>query len=84
MGKYDPLQKLFEALPVTISTRSFSFMEIEQIIGTKLPDSAYDHRPWWGNQIEHQNRPQVAAWLDAGWKVETVNQKAREVTFKRK
>ncbi len=84
MGKYDPLQKFFEALPVSISTRTFSFIEIEQILGAKLPGSAYDHRPWWGNQIAHLNRPQATSWLDAGWKVESVNQKTGEVTFIRK
>lgn len=83
MGKYDPLQKFLEAIPASISTRSFSFFEIEQIIGAKLPSSAHKHRPWWSNQNKHQNRPQAASWIDAGWNVDTVNKKEQRVVFKR-
>ncbi len=43
MAKYDRLTEWLKKpkLPLT-------FSEIETIIGERLPDSAAQHRPWWG------------------------------------
>jgi hypothetical protein len=59
-----------------------SFEQIEEIIGDKLPDSATDHRPWWGNENGNPSR-QCHAWLDAGWEVDRVDLKARIVRFRK-
>ena len=56
-----------------------TFTGVEGLVG-RLPESAYRHRAWWSN-----NDGTVAprAWLDAGWRVESVNQAAGEVVFVR-
>lgn len=49
--------------PVTLS-----YGEIETIIATKLPNSAYKHKEWWANG----GHSHAQAWLEAGWKVSKV------------
>ena len=48
---------------------TLSFDEIKEIIGFKLPDSAFRHRPWWANGGHSQCR----AWMNAGWFVDQVS-----------
>lgn len=40
-----------------------SFMEIEKILGFKLPYSAYTYAAWWANG----GHPQAESWLSAGF-----------------
>lgn len=58
-----------------------SFAEIEAILGEQLPASARIHRPWWSNR----SRPiaQSAAWMEAGYHVDSVDLAAQQVTFRR-
>lgn len=56
------------------------FAEIEDIIGDKLPDSAYKHKHWWSNI---RNRTPSESWLTVGWRVEEVNLEEEKVTFVR-
>ena len=58
-----------------------SFEEIEQIIGTKLPSSAYRHRPWWSNNPF--NSSITSAWLNAGYRSEQVDMRAHRLVFRR-
>ena len=58
-----------------------SFAEIEAIIGTRLPDSAYEHRAWWSNNPH--NSAMTKAWLAAGWYSSNVDMKARNLVFRR-
>jgi hypothetical protein len=53
-----------------------------KIIGEKLPASAEQYRPWWGNEVNAESR-QCHAWLNAGWQVESVDLKAKRVVFKK-
>ena len=66
MGKYRPMQLYFEKCrghSVTLTYEQF-----EQILGDKLPMSAYKYPAWWGNGgHEHAD-----SWLGSGWKVEEV------------
>lgn len=62
------------------SEATLSFDEIEGIIGRALPASAHRHRAWWANTDTHS---QALTWLAAGWKVETADLEAKEVTFVR-
>jgi hypothetical protein len=55
-----------------------TFAEIEIIIADKLPDSARLYSAWWANDPTHV---QATAWLNAGWKVDSVNKHQRSVTF---
>jgi hypothetical protein len=59
-----------------------TFDEIEKIIGAKLPESAAQYRPWWGNEAAAGSR-QCRAWLDAGWEVDSVDLHARRVVFRK-
>jgi hypothetical protein len=54
------------------------FQEIESIIGARLPPSAYKHREWWSNQSDVSHRPQARSWIDAGFKVDMVQQHLRD------
>ncbi|MFN0194671.1 MAG: hypothetical protein ACKVP5_22295 [Aestuariivirga sp.] len=54
------------------------FQEIEPIVGARLPPSAYNHREWWSNQSDVSNRPQARSWIDAGFKVDMVQQHPRD------
>lgn len=76
-GKYGPLH---EHLSGTTGTRvRMTFKEVEDLVG-RMPESAYRHRAWWGN---NDGNVEAKAWLDAGWRVDSVNQAAGEVVFTR-
>jgi hypothetical protein len=76
-GKYGPLR---EHLSGNTGTRvHMTFKAMEDLVG-RLPDSAYRHRAWWGN---NDASVEAKAWLDAGWRVESVDQAAGEVVFTR-
>lgn len=79
MAFYDPLReylsnKAFDHIPLT-------FAEIEQVIGRKLPASAYRHRPWWAN--EAQGHSHAKAWLEAGYETQQVDMAAKKLVFRR-
>lgn len=57
-----------------------TFAEIEQILGSSLPRSAYEHRPWWANRSE-QNGSQCLGWQNAGWETRDVDLTNRSVCF---
>jgi hypothetical protein len=46
MGKYEPLRDYLAAS--TGDLEQMTFGQVEQLVGP-LPDSARDHRVWWGN-----------------------------------
>lgn len=80
----------YESLEIHLADRfpseeryQMTFQEIEKVLGTSLPKSAYIHRPWWGNQVNTSNRPQAKSWLSAGFKVHEVSQQDNSgaVTF---
>ncbi len=56
------------------------FNQIEEIIGDRLPSSAYNDRYWWSNTW---SRSHSEAWLTVGWSVQEVNMNRREVTFQK-
>ncbi len=56
------------------------FAEIEDIIGDKLPDSAYKYKHWWSNI---RNHTPSESWLTVGWRVDEVNLEKEKVTFVR-
>jgi hypothetical protein len=76
--KYLALQRYLEAsteLEVTLT-----FAEVEAIIGTPLPKSAWERPQWWVNRPQ---QGQARAWLTAGWRTRPVNRWMRTVTFVR-
>jgi hypothetical protein len=75
-AKYQPLREYLAARQNTPRVQ-VTFAEIEALIGTSLPDSAFKYREWWSNQSDTSNRSQAAAWLNAGFRVESVDQSRR-------
>jgi hypothetical protein len=80
MGKYEPLREYLGRQ--ASSQMRLTFAQIEQILGAGLPPSARQYRPWWGNEVA-PGRVQARAWLDAGWRVETVRPAEGWVVFER-
>lgn len=73
-NKYEPLEIHLRAIPAQSREVTISFSELAKILGAPLPESAFTHRPWWGNQRDSKSRPQAHAWLSAGFEVDSVNQ----------
>jgi hypothetical protein len=77
MGKYDPLREhlsLHGGQSITMS-----FTEIEKILAATLPRSAYQHQAWWANS--RGSHVEAFAWLDAGYRVDAVDQTKGVVRF---
>lgn len=83
--RYARLEEKLRALPRSIGSLELTFQHIEEILGFGLPPSALKYRAWWSNQQDFTGRPQAKAWLDAGFRVESVslNPQNRVVMFVR-
>ena len=57
---------------------SIKFDDVEEIIGEKLPPSAYDHQPWWSNSDTH---PLMKIVLSKNWKSKNLNLDTQEIEF---
>ena len=80
MGKYTPLQTWLSSQNSSECTLSFS--EIEQIIESRLPQSAKRYGlTWWDNG--DATHSQSKAWGNAGWRVSRLDRKSQRVTFSR-
>ncbi len=82
-GKYSPLERYLAGLPDSTCDVTMTFEHIERILGDQLPPSAHKHRPWWANERDGQH-VHAHSWLDAGWKVDSVDQNRKQVRFRRK
>lgn len=80
MAKYDRLADHLRSLNRS-ADQSFSFGEIEDVLGFPLPASARAYQAWWANQ-RNGRHVQANAWLDAGWHTQDLDLKARRVTFR--
>ena len=85
-SKYEPLEIYLQSKVLKSRSISLSFKEIENIIGSSLPKSAYIYREWWANQKDSSSRSQAKAWLASGYLVESVHQQpsSGSVSFVRK
>lgn len=63
-------------------TIPLSLAEIERILETELPASAYRHRSWWSNNAE--NNVATGEWLNAGYQTEQVDLQHKKVVFRRR
>lgn len=79
MGKYEPLPQFLAATGG--SKKTMSFAQIERVLGFPLPKSAYEYEAWWSNNAAGHSH--ARAWVEAGWKTESVNLAERKVTFLR-
>ena len=79
-SRYAPLALWLQNQPTDQDRQRLTFVQIEQIIGDKLPPSAHQHRSWWANDpVRHVQSQQ---WLSVGWRA-YVNMSKEEVTFVR-
>ena len=83
MSIYDPLRIFLENAATGVSKMTLTFQQIELVLGFTLPPSARRHRAWWANPSKRDDHPYAQAWLAAGWKVDTVDQQAEWVRFRR-
>jgi hypothetical protein len=56
--------------------------EIEERLGSTLPNSAYKHAAWWANQ-SGPGHSQTHGWRSVGWKTAGVDLAAKRVRFTR-
>ncbi len=71
MGKYDPLYNYLSQKED--AKVKLTFIEIEALIGDKLPESAKKYSAWWSNS-QTDAHPYAHSWLDAGYKtIDVVN-----------
>jgi len=78
--KYTPLKHYLMKTPLSQQELTLSFEHIERIIKDELPLSAFKHRPWWANE---KYGTHSHAWMDAGWKADTVDFSNKWVRFLR-
>jgi hypothetical protein len=85
-SKYDALNKYLHLVSPAARDVTLTFKQIEGLVGSVLPKSATDYRAWWGNQVDTTSRPQAAAWIGAGFLVDSVQPKKPGgwVRFKRR
>ena len=57
------------------------FAEVESVLGFRLPNSAFRHRPWWANETKGHVHAQ--AWLEAGYETAQVNMEAKKLVFRK-
>jgi hypothetical protein len=79
MSKYAALSHFFFAQ--IADELPMSFHQVEDIIGTKLPSSAYRYPAWWANDLA--SHVQAQAWLHAGYETRNVDIVAKKLVFKR-
>jgi hypothetical protein len=77
--KYNALGQYLKARAAD-SAVLLTFAEIEEIIGSKLPSSAYEHRPWWSNNPS--NNVMTKVWLAARFETEQVDMASRKLVFR--
>jgi hypothetical protein len=80
-GKYDPLRDYLENMKREgITTLQLEFQDIEELLDDELPESAFKHRAWWGN--DYSTHVQATAWLSAGWLVDDVDLNKEQIAFR--
>ncbi len=78
-AKYDPLEAHLKS--VGFERIRMTFGEVEQVIGSSLPDSARKHRAWWSNNPS--NSAITHAWLAAGYRTEGVSIEHEALSFRK-
>ncbi|MCL4871064.1 MAG: helix-turn-helix domain-containing protein [Anaerolineae bacterium] len=61
---------------------TLTLTEIQAMLATPLPPSAWKQRSWWSNRS--QGAWQAAAWLEAEFKVTKIDLESGRVTFRKK
>lgn len=80
-SRYTPLALYLQKQPIATESLVLSFGQVEEILDDQLPRFARQHRSWWANDSVSHNQSQQ--WLDAGWRVSSVNMSEARVQFTR-
>lgn len=80
MRKYTALGHYLSNLDSETKSVTLSFSEIAEIIEDILPDSAYQHMEFWGNDTQGTHT-WALTWRDAGWEKSHVSLEKQNVTF---
>jgi len=78
-NKFDLLRNYLKYRASFTNRVTLSFAKVEGIIIDNLPFAAIRDENWWTNTTSVHAK----AWLNTGWKVESINLKDRSVTFTR-
>jgi len=81
-GKYTPLENYLRELPERQRELTLRFNQIEKILKSKLPFSAYESQSWWEHETEG-NHIHKRSWANAGWKIKSVDLHAKWVKLVR-
>jgi hypothetical protein len=81
-GKYTPLKNHLRGLAENQREVRLGFEQIEGILDSKLPASAYEDRRWWEHTTEG-NHVSARAWANAGWQIEALDVHAQWVRLVR-
>ncbi|WP_321935388.1 HNH endonuclease signature motif containing protein [Paraburkholderia sp. J8-2] len=81
MAKYDPLEAYLRGLSGDVVRLTFD--EINGILQSKLPRSAYEHPPFWSNTEVGSSHVWADAWQRAGWRTVRYNLEQQFVDFRR-
>jgi hypothetical protein len=79
-GKYQALEQYLQSLPADQHGVILTFQEIEQILKTRLPRSAYIYLKWWTYESNPRS-PQKQAFIRAGWRLSTISMNEHWLQF---
>ena len=79
MSKYAPLTGYLSSSGLDYIPMKFA--EVEEVIGDKLPRSAFKYRPWWSNNPS--NHVNAYSWLSAGYKTTDVDMAKCKLAFRK-
>ena len=77
-SKYEPLYAYLINLPNEYIR--MTFVQIEQVLGFRLPASARRYPAWWANEYEGTHS-HARSWLDASYETKEVDLNSQSVTF---
>jgi len=78
MTKYQPLSDHLSSRREPFWRASFD--DLEAVLGFSLPKAALEKAAWWDNTSD---KTHTQAWVDAGWRVESVDRPGQRVLFHR-
>ncbi len=78
-GKYTPLTLYLSSKAQRKRWIKLQFSEIEAIISSNLPRSAYKNPEWW----TRSNASHTQSWQSIGWNIREINPKEKTVIFTR-
>ena len=67
--KYEPLRRHLAGLPAAVREVTLTFAELEAILGTPLPATAWGRKFWVNTSAAMGATMQARAWRVAGWRV---------------